>query len=184
MKNLILVLLLISVSLLGHSENSSSQIAEKTSETVAAVEKSTQEVNATVVYFTEKLEELAKSLKVPAEHVYKVLVKQQTASAVVDLIIILFLFSISIGLFLWLKATIANKNKKYRLTHPDDYDVKKDPEYNRYDFDYYETWVIGWVVCAILSLAGLITLVFLGSGIFTGIFNPEYGAIKEIMRLF
>ena len=84
MKKLILGLLLFSISLLGYSQNSIEQTASNVAdvkEAVDVVKQATTQVNPTVVYFTEKLQELAKSLKVPAEHVYKVLVQKEHIGA-------------------------------------------------------------------------------------------------------
>jgi len=153
MKKYFLGLLLFSISLLGYTKVNASEVVTKVDETVATVEKSTQEVNATVVYFTEKLEELAKSLKVPAEHVYKVLVKTQVIKGYTWLVINILFILIVIGL--WIALIRDEKNQ--------------------------DEW---WGVPIAATVLFFISLYFTLNIITAGIFNPEYGALKEIMSLF
>lgn len=127
--------------------------------TTEIVNKSTKEVNATVVYFTEKLEELAKSLKVPAEHVYQILVKQQIVQAYTSLFAFfgLLLFCLIITYF-FIKADGFEDDSFINIS--------------------------GFIL---ILISGILVLTcganFIFNG-FSGIINPEYGAIKEIMSLF
>ena len=159
MKKLIIGLLFLTISLLGYTENKVDNIITAVDNTTEAVNQSTKEVNATVVYFTEKLEELGKSLKVPAEHVYQVLVKQQTVRAYTSL------FSFFALLAVYLITT-------YFFVKADGFDDDSFINVSRF---------------ILILISGILTLIcgaiFIFDG-FTGIINPEYGAIKEIMSLF
>lgn len=141
------------------------------------------QVNPTVVYFTEKLESLAKSLQVPAEHVYKVLVKKEVINAYSSLTLFILSFLISIVIFTVTLKSYNNANKLWRNSHLDSYDVKQNPNYMYFSLD--EGWWIGGIIvsCVMFCLTLLGTIIN-GPEIITGIFNPEYGAIKEIMSLF
>jgi len=112
MKKLILLLLLFSISILGYSQNAVEQTAANVAdvkEAVDAVKQATTQVNPTVVYFTEKLQELAKSLKVPAEHVYSVLVKQQIVFSWTLTTINIIVLLLVIGL--WIALLLDKKNQ-------------------------------------------------------------------------
>jgi len=159
MKKLIIALLFLTISLIGYTENKVDDVITAVDNTTEAVNQSTKEVNATVIYFTEKLEELAKSLKVPAEHVYQVLVKQQTVKAysvLVSIIVLLIVLFLVINRFIKVGA-----------------------------FEEEGFWNVGGFVIILITsiLLTIATLWFIFNG-FTGILNPEYGALKEIMDLF
>lgn len=143
----------------------------------------TAQVNPTVVYFTEKLESLAKSLQVPAEHVYKVLVQREVLNAWSILITILLCYIIA-GIIL--KITLKfynNKNRLWRLNNSDSYHLKEDPNYSYYTLDE-DWWIVGVIVSGVIFVITLICTLCYASDITIGLFNPEYGAIKEIMNLF
>lgn len=186
MKKLILGLLLFSISILGYSQNAVEQTAANVTdvkEAVDAVKQATTQVNPTVVYFTEKLQELAKSLKVPAEHVYSVLVKNTQINACVNIALLLITYLCGVILLIITLKSYSNKNKRWRLLNIDSRNVKENPDYNYYDLD--DGWHIDGLISSLLILfiAFIFTLID-GSEIISNLFNPEYGAIKEIMQLF
>lgn len=100
---------------------------------------------------------LASQLKVPAEHVYGVLVKQGTVIGVSSLCA--WLFSI---LLLIVSSVIYRTNK---INHPHD----------NYD---------GYIACIIVSVILVIfsSVTFFVTGL-PCLINPEYHAIKDILRI-
>jgi len=124
---------------------------------------------------------LAKALEVPAEHVYNVLVRQQVIKAVSSLIVLIgiiiaSIIIISIGYKVW-----NDKNKNWM--NSDKYNEERyGSDYKRYDFD--DGW---WCILisggyAFLGIC-IIVLICMVGDIFSGILNPEYGAIKDIMSI-
>lgn len=114
------------------------------------------------------LQGLAGGLKVGVSHVYEVLVKQQAIYSVSYLIILttIFLFTI----FFWRKFfKIYNR-----------FAIKDDALYND-DLDDHFITSGGLAIAIILTIVFLIVLGCLASNIITGLFNPEYGAIKDII---
>lgn len=107
---------------------------------------------------TKALEGLAEALKVPADHVYTVLIKQQKVNAMTWLVMGgISLFMVMVSVFI---GWMGNRNR----------------------------WDEGWIVFIVVSgcvLFGipLVTSIFHASTIMTGFYNPEYGAIKEISNM-
>lgn len=109
---------------------------------------------------TEAITELAQALAVPAEHVYNVLVKQQVVVGVSLLVGLLFsmLFT-SISWFILFKK--HNFKRELCLQNTEGY----------------------WMLSLLLSIVSIVLLVvFLSSGI-SSLLNPEYGAIRDIIRI-
>ena len=98
---------------------------------------------------------LAEALKTPAEHVYEVLVKQQVINAWSGLIFIIVML---ILLFLSIRYLKACNN---------------DPDIN--------DLTVPVVLLIIVSILTFVALIGTGLDILTGFFNPEYGAIKDIV---
>lgn len=94
---------------------------------------------------------LAQSLKVPATHVYSVMIKQQTVGAITWLIVDIFLFLVA--LFFIIVWTLDKKDDR-------------------------NEW---WGVPVVFIIIFLIFIFFNLSNIVGGFVNPEYGAIKEII---
>jgi len=120
---------------------------------------------------------LAQALKVPAEHVYKIIVIQQTTKAISLLIIVLIFLVFS---FIGYKITKETYKGHLLLCN-----IGKDP-------NYYVDTDIDRTPKGILSvILGAISIVLFSSGIFffannftdiiTGFINPEYGALKDIV---
>lgn len=108
---------------------------------------------------------LADKLQQPAEHVYKVLIQQQTVNAYVVLsTTILLIVLVMISLYLSL-----NKNS-YKYYNDGSVDEVK------------PTAFIGFIAGTLAFLALLIYVCNNFIEMTTGFFNPEYGAIKEILN--
>lgn len=105
---------------------------------------------------------LANKLEAPAEHVYSVLVKQQ----IINSIAILFCFILSAAsIYLIHKYKVINDNRDQYGSASDLYDALE---------------IIEIVLIFVFVLGTIIITPIL----FQGIFNPEYGAIKEIGKFF
>lgn len=142
------------------------------------------DVNANLKYVTEKLEAFVKSFKAPAEHVYKILVKKQVLAAWSE--IFLLVLSIIIGLILIITPVkiMENKNSRWREANKDSRNVKDNPNYNYHDWNENPPLTISVILgCFVLFPTFIIILIDM-SDIIQGLFNPEYGAIKEIMSIF
>lgn len=105
---------------------------------------------------------LAQSLKVPATHVYSVMVRQQLAQSIANLI---FFFAFVILSIILYKAGI----KTYKL-----YNVNKDDDLVGITF-------VTFFLCGISTIVCIVGFWSDYSSIITGFTNPEYGAIKEII---
>ena len=112
---------------------------------------------------------LASALKAPVEHVYEVLVKQQVIYSFSYLLIDLFL--LAIALFLLIKF---GDNLK-RTRNPDD---------NWYGNEIAERFeLIGILMFGgLFSIISIITIISTLSAIITGFFNPEYGALQDVVN--
>jgi hypothetical protein len=119
---------------------------------------------------------LAEKLSVPAEHVYGVLVKQQVIKSVSTFFLIVFLIIIS-ALAVWLPyKDWERSNIRYAAAHD------RDDDYRRWGLD--DRWWLWSMVPGIAVLIGsIIALASCAELIATGIFNPEYGAIKAILSV-
>lgn len=119
--------------------------------------KTGQVVNDVVTRVETAIYTLADNLKTPAEHVYKVLVKQERLEAIGWLICDVFLFIVVVILFLL--SNFAN---------------------NKDDDELSEVFGIGGIIILVIFL---LISIFSFKCILTGFFNPEYGAIKEILNI-
>jgi len=117
---------------------------------------------------------LATSLKAPAEHVYEILVKQQVVNATTSLIFCVFMLLLGCILFYTGYRIYVNYNENYNRIN--DYKFG----HRRYDMDE-GYWTIFLIVGGIIFAVGLIGLTVESKSIITGFFNPEYGAIKDII---
>ena len=117
---------------------------------------------------------LATALKAPAEHVYTILVKQQVVNATTSLTVCIFMLLLGSILFYTGYKIYVNYNETYNKNN----DYK--PGYRRYDMDE-GYWLIFIIVGTIIFIGGLIGLTVESKSIITGFFNPEYGAIKDII---
>jgi len=102
---------------------------------------------------------IASALKVGAEHVYEVLVKQQRVDAIIYLTIDMFLLLLAI-ICIWI-GFIFDKRRG-----------------DAAEFIATSCFVVGVIMFVLLIIAVIINT----SPIITGFINPEYGAIKEIIN--
>jgi nitrate reductase gamma subunit len=105
------------------------------------------------------IEKLATKLGTTAEYLWGVLIKQAAISATVD---ILFASIIITGIVFYTKWLFKRTN---------------DPDY---DIDDHDGAIALGIVGGVLSLIGIIILLFCIQNIFTGYFNPEYWALKTV----
>ena len=124
------------------------------------------QVNQVVDNVSNKVVALAEALKVPAEKVFIVMVKQQFIVALSES----FSLSIFFIFFLLSILTLLNKNSH---------------EYNFND-EFRDFNVRGYITLILSVIFGIIFTVNLftsSDAILTGFFNPEYGAIQDIVEM-
>lgn len=109
---------------------------------------------------------LANKLGVTSEQLFTTLVKQQSVKAITSLITLIIIYSL-IGACIKGIYSVKWEDTKY---DPDPIDMINGLKF----------W-ISLVIGAIAVFVGLIVSYDLFSNIITGFFNPEYGAIKEIL---
>lgn len=133
----------------------------------------TTQTDSTKVTFTqvyqdvkEGLTALGEALKVGAEHVYEVLIKQQFVNSLTWLVIVL-IFGIASAIVL--KFAFRKDNK-----------VDDESSYRHGDFK--ESTIALMIIGSALGLASIITFACTAEIVITGFVNPEYGAMKEIMN--
>lgn len=133
---------------------------------------SSPHVTNNVVYLTEQVKQavssIAEGLKAPAEHVYSVLVKQRVINAVSNIFIYLILITLS---YISIRWTVG----------------KYDPEEDCYDgvmWDGYKYDINGWIFLPLVVTGA--TILIIGGSMSTtisGLLNPEYFAIQEILSI-
>lgn len=106
---------------------------------------------------------LAKSLKVPATHVYNIMIRQQVAQAISNLLFVLVFVILSIifykvGMKTWSEI-----------------------EQTKQEDELVGITIFSFFFCGICSLVTICSFWHDYSDIVTGFTNPEYGAIKEII---
>ena len=111
---------------------------------------------------------LAAGLKVSAEKVWDILVKQQLVYSISCLI-----FSLILGI---ISSTLINRGWKLWQK------AKKEGE-SHYSVDFYEGIWCGMICLGtIILIVGIIFTAFNINPVITGFINPEYGAIKDIVE--
>lgn len=117
---------------------------------------------------------LAQSLKVPATHVYEILVRQQVTYSIINILMVLGLFICCLLTARYAKITYKGHLALYKLrTDRTDADIEDTPKG--------VLSVILAVISIILGGAGVIVLCTTMQETVIGFTNPEYGAIKEII---
>ncbi len=143
MKRLILILLLFTVSFAVYSQDSTKYVTDTNTEKL--IDKYSEKIGDAITALADKLQQ-------PAEHVYKILVRQQVVWGVGTLICIF------LGILL-LYLGIAGENK----------------------------WDMDDDFCLFLQVIGimvtLISLILFFVYGLTGLINPEYGALKDIVNM-
>jgi len=151
-------------------------IAQTSNEVVKEDLAATQIIDQVFDRTTEAVQQISAALKVPAEHVYTVLVKQQVIKSVSTLVgIILSLFICFLAIYIPLKDW-ENKNIEYNKQS------NRGEYYQHYDLDD-EWWLFSIVPAVCLAIIIIIILVCSVSSIITGFVNPEYGAIQDILSI-
>jgi len=151
MKKILTVLAIVLFSTIGYSQiDSTSYVTDSNVEKL--VDKYSAKIEATIV-------SLAEQLKQPAEHIYKIMVKQQVVNSIAWLIIGLLCISTAFTRKFWLN----------RIEKEQDDDMG---------------WVMGLILlCIVPSMIGITVLIVQSETIVTGFINPEYGAIQDIINL-
>jgi hypothetical protein len=116
---------------------------------------------------------LAQKLGTTAEYLFGVLVKQAVISGITNAAILV------VWLFVFRKwfSIVSAKTKRPPASKNDDYRGPRaewDPEDTRY--------VFAWVSIAIMSVATFIMCVTIIPDVVTAILNPEYFALKQILK--
>ena len=114
----------------------------------------------------EGIQGLAVALKEPAEHVYKIIVKQQLIHSIGFATVLL----LSVVGFILLYKSIKFINQP----------APQNSNYSRVDLD--EGWIILPIAIGLTSIVFFIIGMLSFDTILTGIINPEYGAITDIMN--
>ncbi len=173
MKKLIIgaLLLIMSSTVQAKEKSVTTTVVEKASAMVDsgkkavsnAVETADTSGNFRMIYNDVKtgINALASSLKVGAEHVYIVLVKQQVIYAMSYLVICLLLATVAIVLWRGFLRGYGHL-------------MNKEHEWYNDEIQAHDTLVARLVVAIIMSIAG---------SIMTGLLNPEYGAMQDIMDM-
>jgi len=108
-----------------------------------------------------------KTTSVPAEHVYKVLVHQQKVTSISYLILYIIIILLAFAFYKYVKWALKEDDRGRTR-----YDESNGGEQ------------IFTTLCALVVLVGLVFFFATIDITITGLINPEYGAIKEIMSLF
>jgi hypothetical protein len=122
------------------------------------------------------VKDIANALKVPAAHVYSVLVKQQAVQSITYLLILLFVLVLSLSLGL---SGLFSENVNVTIydTYCSDQKRVKKELIGKSD-----TNIAKMIIGGVLMLGFIIGLLACGKTIVTGFVNPEYGAMMEIMN--
>ena len=118
---------------------------------------------------------LAGALKQPAEHVYKVIVKQQVIISY-ELLIVLLL-SILFGLI----ALFFSRESQWKDSG---YYDERDPKSTYWRGYAWNTKATFTLIFGVLSLLLLLISLLTMNRLFLGFFNPEYGAMQDIAKFF
>lgn len=166
MKKLLFILLM-AIPLMGVAqENNSSK------EELATV----QVIDKVFDRTTEAIQQLADALKVPAEHVYTVLVKQQFINSISILLGEILLLIIGACLVYIPYKHWLNVNAQYNIENNDP------PSYRHWNIDE-GAWLFFIIPGALITLIAVIWFCCDLPKVFTGFINPEYGAIKDIVHV-
>jgi hypothetical protein len=165
-KFLFLLVLLISICSYAQTDSLSVDIENTVSETTTTAERIIDKYSGKAY---EAVKELANALKVPAEYVFTVLVKQGVVVGVTWLILFIFVICTSIiGLKWWTNPDHWLKSKDYR----------GDPS-----FEPINAKAIIGIVVTVISFIGIIVCFAHMDTMITGLLNPEYYAINEVLEL-
>ncbi|WP_232696124.1 hypothetical protein [Brevibacillus daliensis] len=109
---------------------------------------------------TQYLEQMAAQLGVAAEHVYDVLVRQQIASGIVDIVIATIVIYVLARTGRWIYAN-----------------------YEKTRNNWMSEWGFGLAIFILFGGFGGVSMLYVGATGFLHVLNPEYYAIREIMNV-
>ena len=147
MKRLIIILLLFTVSFAVYSQDTTKYVTDTNTEKL--IDKYSEKIGDAITALAEKLQQ-------PAEHVYKILVKQQVVYGVSTLLFVVF----SVIVVFW----------GFKIYH------KNQDEFNGWDF-------FGMFLIVLGCIAFVISFIMFAGGGLSGLINPEYGALKDIVNM-
>lgn len=123
---------------------------------------------------------LANGLKVGAEHVYVVLVRQQVVKAISDLILVVILFILAYIFYVQARKTYASH--LIQCGYKPDGSGKASFNIDLDDSAKGVTSVLLGIACAITVVAATTIFCCSYEDIIGGFVNPEYGAMKDIIE--
>lgn len=111
---------------------------------------------------------LAATLKVGAEHVYEVLVKQQIVNSITNVIIYLVFIIVIVITIKTMDRMIPSR--EYRDKNREDLE------------DYFPVFLIGGIILAVAAIGGSIYFTSTINDTVMGFVNPEYGAMQQVVN--
>lgn len=171
MKNILIILLLSITMLTSAQDSTNTTLTNSTiSETERLVDKYTEK-------FSVAISSLAETLAVPAEHVYRILVKQAIVDSISWLLIFLFSLPFIIPIIHFLRLNIDwNRMEEIKYISDEKGGYIKERKDRSGEF----------VLKLILSVIGIVILVISichVNEIIQGFVNPEYKAIQYILEI-
>ena len=147
MKKFILLFMLFFTIGVTYAQDSTQYVTNSNAEKL--IDKYSAKVENAIIALAEKLQQ-------PAEHVYKILVKQQVVYGVSTLLFVVF----SVIVVFW----------GFKIYH------KNQDEFNGWDF-------FGMFLIVLGCIAFVISFIMFAGGGLSGLINPEYGALKDIVNM-
>ena len=115
------------------------------------------------------IEALASKLGTTAEHIWGVLVRQAPISGIVDLVLCAVITAVTV----WFVALVKRRTTTPQVTDEDRY-----PSAEWRD----ESAFLAWAVAIIAGVIALICVTGSAQGIAAAFANPEYWALKQLVR--
>lgn len=119
--------------------------------------------------FQKLIEALAAKLGTTAEHLWGVLVRQAPISGAVDLVLCVVIAAVTV----WWVALVKRKT-----TCPPETKTNRYPKAEWRD----EGAFLAWIVTVIFGVLALISAIVSAQGIVAAFANPEYWALKQLVR--
>lgn len=132
----------------------------------------TSQSDVMVIYKDAKagLDSLVQTLGRVSDHSYSIMVRESRVKAIGDIIWVVILISLTL-----ICATIFYKRERY--IH-----IKDHPWYQD-TWDEHITIIISFIAGLVFLVTLLIVAANVWEDIIMGLFNPEYGAIKEVIKI-
>jgi hypothetical protein len=119
--------------------------------------------------FQKLIEALAAKLGTTAEHLWGVLVRQAPISGAVDLVLCVVIAAVTV----WWVALVKRKT-----TCPPETETNRYPKAEWRD----EGALLAWIVTVIFGVLALISAIVSAQGIVAAFANPEYWALKQLVK--